>query len=174
VEPTAEQKEAFLEHVREGMNRQQAAEAVGSTSTRFKFLCGRDAVFNRSYEQARIDGRGELSERLERCAQELALQGHWPALKFLLTTYGDAFAWARSAKVEVGGQVEITAIAGVLAKYLPSDEYDRLLETVEQKMIEEQSVAAWVCRGAWMSADGKTENSSESSKYKSTILSLSP
>lgn len=142
MEPTAEQKAAFLEHVRQGMNRQQAAEEVGSTATRFRNLCGREPLFNREYEQARVEGRGELSERLERCAQELALEGHWPALKFLLTTYGEQFAWARSAKVEVGGQVEITAIAGVLAKYLPSDEYDRLLETVEQKMIEEQSVAA--------------------------------
>lgn len=142
MEPTDEQKAAFLEHVREGMNRQQAAEEVGSTSTRFKFLCGRDPSFNREYEQARIEGRGELSERLERCAVELAMGGHWPALKFMLTTYGEQFAWARSAKIEVGGSVEITAIAGVLAKYLPPDEYDRLLETVEQRMLEEQSVAA--------------------------------
>ena len=142
MELTEQQREEFLEHVRDGMNRQQAAEAIGETGTRFRFLCYRDAVFNRRYEEARIEGKGELTERLERCAVELAMGGHWPALKFMLTTYGDAFAWARSSKVELQGNVEITAIAGVLAKYLPADEYDRLLETVEQKMIEEQSVAA--------------------------------
>lgn len=139
MEITAEQQEEFLEHVRSGMNRQQAAEEIGLTGTKFRFLCSRDAAFNRRYEEARVEGRGELVERLERCATELAQAGHWPALKFLLTTYGDAFAWARSSKVELGGQVEITAIAGVLAKYLPADEYDRLLETVEQKMLEEQA-----------------------------------
>lgn len=139
MEPTPEQREQFLEHVREGMNRQQAAEAVGSTGTKFKFLCRREMAFNRLYEEAKLEGQGELSERLERCAVELALGGHWPALKFMLTTYGEQFAWARSAKVEVGGQVEISAIAGVLAKYLPSDEYDRLLDVVEQRMIEEQA-----------------------------------
>lgn len=142
MEPTHDQREQFLEHVREGMNRQQAAEAVGSTGTKFKFLCNREPTFRRAFEEALVEGRGEISERLERCAIELAMGGHWPALKFMLTTYGEQFAWARSAKVEVGGQVEITAIAGVLAKYLPSDEYDRLLEVVEQRMIEENSVAA--------------------------------
>lgn len=139
MEPTEEQKETFLEHVREGMNRQQAAEAVGSTGTRFKFLCNREPSFNRRFEEAKIEGRGALTERLERCAQELALGGHWPALKFMLTTYGEDFAWARSAKVEVGGQVEISAVAGVLAKYLPADEYDKLLGVVEQRMLEEQA-----------------------------------
>lgn len=139
MEITAEQREEFLEHVREGMNRQQAAEAIGLTGTKFRFLCSRDPGFNRKFEEARVVGRGELTDRLERCATELAIGGHWPALKFLLTTYGDAFAWARSSKVELQGNVEITAIAGVLAKYLPSDEYDRLLEVVEQKMIEEQA-----------------------------------
>lgn len=139
MEPTAEQRETFLAHMREGMNRQQAAEAVGATATRFKFLCNRDPHFRRLYEEAKVEGQGEIAERLERCAIELAMGGHWPALKFMLTTYGEAFAWARSAKVEVGGQVEISAIAGVLAKYLPSDEYDKLLEVVEQRMIEEQA-----------------------------------
>ena len=141
MEPTDEQREQFLDRVREGMNRQQAAEAVGSTGTKFRFLCHREPSFNRAYEEARIQGRGELTERLERCAVELAMGGHWPALRFMLTTYGDAFAWARSSKVEVQGQVEISAVAGVLAKYLPADEYDRLLEVVEQKMLAEQVAA---------------------------------
>ncbi len=142
MELTDEQREQFLVHVREGMNRQLAAEAVGSTATRFKFLCSRDLAFNRSYEEALMEGRGELTERLERCAVEMALGGHWPALKFMLTTYGEAFAWARSSKVEVGGTVEIQAIAGILAKYLPAAEYDKLIEVVEQRMLEEQGVAA--------------------------------
>lgn len=142
MEVTPEQREEFLEHVRSGSNRQQAAEAIGLTGTKFRFLCNREPAFNRAYQEALIEGRGELTERLERCAVELAIGGHWPALKFLLTTYGDAFAWARSSKVELQGNVEISAIAGVLAKYLPSDEYDRLLEVVEHKMIEEQGHVA--------------------------------
>lgn len=139
MELTDEQREAFIEHVREGKNRQQAAEEVGSSGTRFRFLCNRDVAFNRRYEEARIEGRGALSERLERCAVELAEGGHWPALKFMLTTYGEQFAWARSAKVEIGGSVEIQAIAGVLSRYLPADEYDRLIDVVEQRMLEDQT-----------------------------------
>lgn len=135
MEPTAEQRDEFLEHVRSGMNRQQAAERIGLTGTRFRFLCSRDPEFRRLYEEARVEGRGELTERLERCATDLALGGHWPALKFMLTTYGEEFAWARSSKVEVGGTVEIQAIAGVLARYLPPEMYDQLMQTVEERMI---------------------------------------
>lgn len=134
---TDEQREAFLEHVREGMNRQQAAQAVGQTATRFKFLCQRDYAFGRRYSEALIEGRGTLVERLERCAVEMALNEHWPALKFLLTTYGDQFMWARSSKVEVSGQVEIQAVAGILSRYLPSEMYDELIEVVEQQMLRE-------------------------------------
>lgn len=133
---TEEQKERFLEHIREGLNRQQAAERVGTTGTRFKFLISRDAEFRRRYEEAKKEGIGELTERLERCAVELALGGHWPALKFLLVTYGEQFAWARSARLEVDGKVEIQAIASVLARYLPSDMYEQLIETVERRMLE--------------------------------------
>lgn len=143
MELSEEVKEQFLERVREGENRQQAAEFCAEafadpriTGTRFKFLCNRDPAFERAFKAAQLEGRGALSERLERCAQELAFGGHWPALKFLLTTYGDQFAWARSAKVEVQGTVEISAVANVLAKYLPSDQIDVLMQTVEQRMRE--------------------------------------
>lgn len=139
---TEEQKEAFLSHVREGKNRQQAAEEIGQTATTFRNLCRRDPAFNREYNEACLEGRGSLVDRLERCAVEMAQEGHWPALKFLITTYGEQFAWARSSKVEVGGSVEITAVAGILARYLPSDMYDELISTVEQKMLEEGEVKA--------------------------------
>lgn len=143
MELTDDHKEHFLGYLREGENPQRAAEAVAEffgdpriTATKFKFLKSRDPSFNRAFEEARVEGRGELSERLERCAQDMAMGGHWPALKFLLTTYGEQFAWARSAKVEVGGQIEIQAIAGILARYLPAEEYDALMQTVEQGMLE--------------------------------------
>lgn len=143
VELTDEHKDLFLERVREGENRQQAAEYVREhfadervTATKFKFLCARDGTFNRRFEEARREGQGTLTERLERCAVEMAMGGHWPALKFMLTTYGEQFAWARSAKVEVGGQVEIHAVAGILSKFLPPDMYDQLMEVIEQQTLE--------------------------------------
>lgn len=149
VELEQEHKDFFLERIREGDNRQQAAERVSEffgderiTATKFKFLCRRDGAFNRLYEEARIEGQGTLTERLERCATEMAMGGHWPALKFLLTTYGEQFSWARSSKVEVGGTVEISAIAGILSRYLPGEMYDELISVVEQKMIEEGGQAA--------------------------------
>jgi hypothetical protein len=142
MELSEEQRETFLEHVREGMNRQQAAEAIGSTATKVKFLCARDGNFNRLYEEARREGRGSLVERLERCAVEMAMGGHWPALRFMLTTYGEQFSWARSSKVELGGTVEVHAVAGILSRYLPAEMYDELMKIVESKMLEESEQAA--------------------------------
>ena len=136
--PSQEQQDQFIEHIRDGDNRQQAAEKVGSTGTRFRFLCNRDPAFNRRFEEAKLEGRGALADRLQRCAVECAMAGEWPALKFLLTAYDDDFAWARSAKVEVGGSVEIHAIANVLSKYLPPAEYDKIIDLVEQRMQDEQ------------------------------------
>ena len=145
---TEEQREEFLEHVRAGMNRQQAAEAVAFThsdpritATKFKYLCRREPSFDREYQLAKQEGIGEITERLERCATEMAMGGHWPALKFLLTTYGDQFSWARSSKVEVGGTVEIQAVAGILSRYLPAEMYDELMGIVESRMVEESKAA---------------------------------
>lgn len=143
---TDEQREDFLEFLREGNNPQQAAELVSDkyddpriTATKFKFLRRREPAFERQCRDAEIEGKGTLAERLERCAVEMAYGGHWPALKFMLTTYGEQFAWARSAKVEVGGSVEIQSVAAILSRYLPAETYDELMQVVEQRMIEETS-----------------------------------
>lgn len=148
MELNEEHKEKFLEYLREGENPQGAAEAVAEffgdpriTATKFKFLRGRDLAFNREFEDARVEGRGSLTDRLERCAQELALGGHWPALKFMLTTYGEQFAWARSNKIEVGGQIEVSAVAALLSRFLPPDEFDKVIEHVEKGMLEEGAPA---------------------------------
>ena len=145
---TEEQIDRFIELVADGQNRQQAAETLQEeyerpdiSSTKLRNLCHRDAEVNRRFEAARIEGRGTMAERLERCAQELALGGNWPALRFLLTTYGEQFAWARSSRVEVGGQVEITAVAATLSKYLPPEMYDELIKVVESRMLEEAQPA---------------------------------
>ncbi|GIV03705.1 MAG: hypothetical protein KatS3mg015_2535 [Fimbriimonadales bacterium] len=139
-----EQIERFLELTAEGHNRHQAAQILAQeyddkriTATRLRWACNRDPVLKRRYEQAVVEGRGPLAERLESCAVEMALGGHWPALKFLLSTYGEQFFWARSAKVELSGTVELQAIAGILARYLPQDMYEELMREVEQRMLEE-------------------------------------
>jgi hypothetical protein len=144
MELSQEHKDDFLEFVRDGFNRSKAATKVAEkyeddriTGTKFKFLCARDPAFNRAYSEALIEGRGAKVERLEECAESLAHGGHWPALKFLLTTYGEQFSWARSSKVEVSGQVEIQAIAGILSRYLPEEEFNKVIEAVESRMIEE-------------------------------------
>lgn len=149
MELTAEQREDFLEFVRAGHNRQQAAEMLIKkhndsrlTASKIRSYCFRHPDYAREYQLAIIEGRGSLVDRLERCAVEMAEGGHWPALKFLLTTYGEQFAWARSSKVEVGGSVEISSVAGILAKYLPPEDYETLLKVVEQKMLESGSEEA--------------------------------
>lgn len=145
VDITDEHKAKFLEYVAEGANRQQAAEQTSTffgdprlTATKFKFAAARDVQFNRLYQDALREGKGELTERLERCAVEMAAGGHWPALKFLLTTYGDQFSWARAGKIEVSGKVEIEAVAGILSRYLPEEMFDKVIDQVEKKMLDEQ------------------------------------
>jgi hypothetical protein len=149
MELTEEQKEHFLERIALGDDRKQAAEWVADqfeddtiTATRFKFLCTRDATFNRAYQAAQVEGRGEKTDRLNGCAYELALGGHWPALKFLLTTFDDQFAWARSNKVEVSASVDLTAMAAVLTRFLEPAEVDELMSKVEKGMLEEGDDAA--------------------------------
>jgi len=144
-----EQRAEFIEYLREGMNRQQAAETLAAkyedpriTATKFRFLCRREPTFERQVREAEIEGKGTLVERLERCAVEMAMGGHWPALKFILTTYGEQFQWARSSKVEVGGTVEITAVAGILSRYLPPEMFDELMQVVEERMIEDTTTPA--------------------------------
>lgn len=144
MELSEEQKDLFLERIREGDNRHQAAQVAAEcfdnehiTGTKFKFLCRRDSVFNRLYEEALLEGRGSLVERLENCAMEMAMNRHWPALRFLLTTLDEKYAWARSGKIEIGGTVQIQAVASILARYLPAEEYDELIKVVEQRMLEE-------------------------------------
>lgn len=148
MELTEEQQEFFLERVAQGDNRKQAAEWVADqfeddeiTATRFKFLCSRSPEFNRRYEAALLEGRGELTDRLKSCAVELALGGHWPALKFLMTAYDKEFEWARTSRVEVAGTVEISAVASTLAKYLPPEKLDELMQVVEQGMASEDQKA---------------------------------
>lgn len=145
MEITEPQREKFLEFVREGDNRQQAAQQCADffgdprlTATKFRFLCRRDVAFNRDYEEALVEGRGELSDRLEKCAVDLALAGNWAPLKFLLTTYGEQFAWARSGKLEVTGKIEVEQVAGILSRYLPPEMFDNVIDQVEKKMLEEQ------------------------------------
>ena len=141
---TEEQKDEFCHYLREVRNRQQAAEALSEkygdpriTATKFRHVAARDGAFFRMAREAELEGKGSLVERLERCAVEMAEGGHWPALKFLLTTYGEQFGWARSAKVQVDAKLEIEAVAGILSRYVPPEMYDELMSVVEQRMIED-------------------------------------
>jgi hypothetical protein len=49
---TEEQRIGFLELIADGKTRQEAAEAVGSTGTRFRGLIGRDEAFAQQYAEA--------------------------------------------------------------------------------------------------------------------------
>jgi hypothetical protein len=61
---TSEQQEQFLERVRSGEGPSAAANAVGATATRFKFLATRDEDFHARYQEARETGRVEYHAEL--------------------------------------------------------------------------------------------------------------
>lgn len=144
---TSDQQREFCDFLRDGLNKQQAADLLAKqyedpriTATKLRSLAQREPIFDRQVREAEIVGKGSLVERLERCAVEMAVSGHWPALKFLLTTYGEQFSWARTSRVEVNGAVEIQHVAGILSRYLPPEEYEKLIEAVQNRMLEEQTI----------------------------------
>jgi hypothetical protein len=61
---TKQQRDEFLEHVREGMNRAQAAAHLGMTGRRFRSLANRDDEFAAAYEEASAEGRATFQDDL--------------------------------------------------------------------------------------------------------------
>lgn len=61
---TKRQRDEFLEHVRDGKNRKEAAALVGSTGTVFRALCEHDPRFDGDYKQALAAGQSEIGENL--------------------------------------------------------------------------------------------------------------
>jgi hypothetical protein len=93
---TKQQREEFLRHVREGMNRAQAAAQVGVTGSRFRSLCLRDEQFAALFEEASAEGRDNFLDDLrEQWRRRAEVSDRLLTLR--LITYLPEVAWKRNA-----------------------------------------------------------------------------
>lgn len=93
---TKAQQERFLDLVRDGHTRPEAADTVGLTGTKMRSLCRRDPAFNAAYEEALAEGRPGLQDRVRAVWHREALEGKNPRLLWYLvvSTLPEA-AWFR-------------------------------------------------------------------------------
>jgi len=92
---TKQQRDEFLDLVRGGKTRPEAATALGLTGTRFRSLCNQDTAFGQAYEEARAEGRGNFQESLRTTFQQRALAGEGRVLWQACVTYLPECAWGR-------------------------------------------------------------------------------
>lgn len=95
---TESEREAFLREVAAGANRQEAAETIGSTGTRFRSLCVTDADFNAEYLLAIEAGREAYRDRLRTVLKKRATNPEEKSSRFLLAeaaTHLPEYQWMK-------------------------------------------------------------------------------
>lgn len=138
---TQEMMVEFLEHLRSGLTRPEAAKLVGSTGTRFRALCNPDAAnyderFTRIYDEVMVSGGEHEQNRLEMIRAEVmrrALEGEVRLLEKLSIVYDPDWAFFRNQRVEVQGSLDSFVQAHF--SHLSSGQLETLLEWVEQKSV---------------------------------------
>lgn len=88
---TEQQKREFLEHVRDGLSRPEAARKVGETGTRFRSLCRNDPLFDADYQAARDTGVEAKCDSLRDVFWERALAGNSNGSDRLLLVLAEAY-----------------------------------------------------------------------------------
>jgi hypothetical protein len=138
---TQEMKVDFLEHMRSGLTRPEAAKLVGSTGSRFRSLCNPDSVnyderFTRIYNEVMAAGGEHEQNRLELIRSEVmrrAMEGEVRLLEKLSIVYDPDWAFFRNQRVEVQGSLDSFVQAHF--SHLSSGQLETLLEWVEQRSV---------------------------------------
>jgi hypothetical protein len=109
-----DEKETFLEYLRQGLRPNQAAKEAGSTGTQFRRLRRPggehfDAEFADAWNTiiASGDHRRELEDRVRDMVWDSAEDGNWAARWKLALTYLPEFEWAKSASLNVNMQMQV-------------------------------------------------------------------
>lgn len=94
---TLVQRNQFLEHVRDGLNRAEAAAKIGLTGSKMRALCRHDQAFQSLYEQALADGKHGFQDTVRQSWHTRALEGKNDRLLWYLvvSTLPEA-AWFRN------------------------------------------------------------------------------
>jgi hypothetical protein len=117
----ADDKETYLEYLRQGMRPNQAARECDSTGTQFRrFRSSKSQYYDHEFAEAceeilsSAQHRRELEERVRDMVWDAADEGNWNARWKLALTYLPEFEWAKSANLNVNMQMQ------VLTKALPA------------------------------------------------------
>lgn len=104
---TKAQRARFLDAIREGLNPQQAAELAQATPRAFRALRRFDPRFEADYEQARLEGRGPIVERLRATLLARAFdpeEASTRPLHMALVLYDDEYRRAHLSRIELTGR----------------------------------------------------------------------
>jgi hypothetical protein len=104
-------KAAYLDHLRQGLRPNQAATECGYTGTQFRRCRSEqsqyyDPDFAAACEQAEIEGRGTLEERVRDMVWDSAAEGNWNARWKLAVTHLPEFEWGRHSNFNVSVQLK--------------------------------------------------------------------
>lgn len=123
TEISAEQRAEFLELIRDGHNRADAANQLGLTGSAFRRLCRRDEVFAKAYEEAFAQGREATTDRVRKEYVRRALDPESKSdrlLHYLAVTLLPEFEFYRRSRIEHtgadGGPIELSEVAGARDK----------------------------------------------------------
>lgn len=136
---TKRQKEAFLEHVRDGGNRPTAAAKVKATARAFRSLCTHDPLFEAAYEAARSYHDQDVQDQARQKIDEAVTSGD-PKRDRLLIWYAEH----KLAEFPRARQLELTGRGGGPLEYrhfdpakLSDEQLDELDALLAQAATEE-------------------------------------
>lgn len=139
--PTQEQRVRFIQKLMEGLPRDKAARAAGSTGSRFRGLEIRDPEFATAVKEATAEGRVQHRERIRREVWERALDRSDPASAKLLILEAEAslpeYEHRRVRHSHVTGELELKAIPWIDVDKLDAlaveqpDKFDVFLEVLD-------------------------------------------
>lgn len=138
---TEGEKYEFLQHVRLGLNRQEAAQLLGYKGRHFRAITSPkspyyDEDFARSFGEiiGSLEFEHNRLERLREAAMRRALGGSDRLLERLLMVHDPDWRVLRESKTEVN--VNVRALVETHFKSLPTDKLRELIELVEGNIIE--------------------------------------
>lgn len=106
---TAEQRETYLEALREGETPAAAAELIGFTGTKLRGLRRRDDAWAAQVREALADGRDEYVEKLSAAARARALDDERRSDRLLeveLATHVPGYEHLRRDRMHLDGKIE--------------------------------------------------------------------
>jgi hypothetical protein len=130
---TDEQREQYLEKIREGVPKEMAARQVGTSLVQFNRVAHRDPEFAKTLKEAYEVGYPNFQEKLRSQAFDLAMGGDYRALRDLLIVHDPRYEFFRSTRHEIGGLGggPLRVLAEQVLPNLPPELLDEIIKHLE-------------------------------------------